>query len=148
MTFFVDSNILLYAVDRDADGKRAIAHDILVRGQTVGLLLSSQVLGEFLNVIRRKQLGAMQQAIQLVAHWSLLYPVTWTSPAHVANGARIADRHRLQYWDSMILAIADEQGAAILLTEDMQDGFTFGTVTIVNPFVPANRSRLNILLRK
>jgi predicted nucleic acid-binding protein len=46
----------------------------------------------------------------------------------------LADRHRLQTYDSVIVASAARAGCAILFSEDMQHGFEWQGVTIVNPF--------------
>ncbi len=54
--------------------------------------------------------------------------------------------HRLQLWDALILAAAGEAGCALLLSEDMQDGFTALGVTVVNPFAAEIDRRLARLL--
>ena len=46
----------------------------------------------------------------------------------------IAADHRLQIWDALILSVAAENGSRLLLSEDLQDGFTWHGVTVVNPF--------------
>jgi predicted nucleic acid-binding protein len=58
----VDSNVLLDVVDREAEMKRAITHDLLARDRFGGLCLCSQVPAELLNVIRSKQTRAMPRA--------------------------------------------------------------------------------------
>ena len=47
----------------------------------------------------------------------------------------IAADHRLQIWDALILSVAAENGSRLLLSEDLQDGFTWHGVTVVNPFI-------------
>jgi hypothetical protein len=46
-------------------------------------------------------------------------------------------RHRLHWWDCHIVAAAQLQGCALLLTEDLQDGATYGSVTVRSPFTLA-----------
>ena len=46
----------------------------------------------------------------------------------------IEQRHRISWWDSMIVAAAQIQDCALLLTEDLQDGGVYGTVTVRSPF--------------
>jgi predicted nucleic acid-binding protein len=46
----------------------------------------------------------------------------------------LAADHQLTIWDATILAAAAEAGCRLLLSEDMQGGFTWRGVTIVNPF--------------
>jgi predicted nucleic acid-binding protein len=47
----------------------------------------------------------------------------------------IMSRHGFQMWDSIILSAAAASGASVLLSEDMQSGFRWRDVTIVNPFL-------------
>ena len=148
MIFAIDSNVLLYAVDRDNADKRQIAHDIVVRGRALDAVVSSQTLGEFLAVVRRKHPTHFGGAVQLAEHWSLVFQIAWTGPDHMIAGAKLAAKHRLQFWDSVILEVARERGARVLLTEDMQDGATIGDVAILNPFRPDNRTRLDELLAR
>jgi predicted nucleic acid-binding protein len=51
------------------------------------------------------------------------------------RGWRWADTAKLSFWDSMILAAAEQGGSRWLLSEDFQAGRKFGAVTVVNPFV-------------
>ncbi len=148
MIFFAYSNVLLYAIDQDSPDKRQVAHEILARGRHLDMVLSSQVLGEFLSVVKRKQPARLDYGIELVTKWSLLFPVIWTSPDHILTGARIVSRYQLQFWDSVILAVASDQGASLLLTEDMQDGSQIENVRILNPFAASNRSQLDDVLQR
>ena len=43
---------------------------------------------------------------------------------------------RLSYWDALLLTSAREIGVKVMLSEDMQDGFRFGVIEVVNPFAP------------
>ncbi|UZK69219.1 PIN domain-containing protein [Sphingomonas sp. S1-29] len=138
MRYSLDSNVLVYALDRGERQKRDIALDIISRADGLLLVLTSQVIGEFLNVVRRKNAAAYEEAIGLAADWSLLFATSPTQPEHVIAGARLAQRHKLQLWDSIILVSAKAMGAETLLTEDMQDGAIIDDVRIVNPFAPAN----------
>lgn len=38
------------------------------------------------------------------------------------------------YWDAMIIAAAEVGGCSRVLTEDLADGATYGTVRVENPF--------------
>jgi hypothetical protein len=46
----------------------------------------------------------------------------------------IEQRWRLSWWDSTVVAAAQVQGCALLLTEDLQDGAAYGGVTVRSPF--------------
>ena len=146
MRFTVDTNILVYALSRDEPGKRDIADRVLTRGRLLGMILLAQTLGEFLNAIRRKYPIALDHVLELVELWPKLYAVVPIRADHIAVGGHLAIRHRLRFWDSVILAIARSESVGVLLSEDMQDGATIDGVTILNPFNPANRPALDSLL--
>ena len=54
---------------------------------------------------------------------------------------------QLQVWDALIVNTAADAGCAVLLTEDMQDGFRWRRLTIVNPLADQASDRLAVLLR-
>ena len=53
----------------------------------------------------------------------------------------LAVHHVLSIWDAVILSAAAAAGCRLLLSEDLQDGFTWNGVTVVNPF-PGRRHPL------
>ena len=46
----------------------------------------------------------------------------------------VEQRWRLSWWDSTIVAAAQLQDCAVLLTEDLQDGMAFGALRVRSPF--------------
>ncbi len=44
------------------------------------------------------------------------------------------DHAQVSFWDGLIVAAAERTRCSFLLSEDLQDGQKFGSVTIVNPF--------------
>lgn len=54
--------------------------------------------------------------------------------------------HRLGIWDALILSAAADAGCRLLLSEDLQDGFTWGGVTVANPFAASRHPLLEALL--
>ena len=55
-------------------------------------------------------------------------------PPLMQRGREIEQQHRLSWWDSLIVAAAQLQGCALLLSEDLQDGGVYGGVTARSPF--------------
>jgi hypothetical protein len=47
--------------------------------------------------------------------------------------ADLATDHQLGIWDAVILAAASQSGCRLLLFEDLQHGFSWGGLTVVNP---------------
>lgn len=54
----------------------------------------------------------------------------------------LASNHDLTIWDSVVLAASAQAECRLLLSEDLQDGFTWRGVTVTNAFA----SRLHPLL--
>jgi predicted nucleic acid-binding protein len=63
---------------------------------------------------------------------------------HILEGGwRIQDRHRISFWDALIVAAAKASSCRYLLTEDLQADQNFDGVVVVNPF----RSDISEVLR-
>ncbi len=133
---FVDTNVLVYAHDRSDAQKQVAAQEILERLWADGTgTLSTQVLQEVYVVATSKQKLAMshQEARDLVEAYSA-WPVIVVEPALILTASRLAEDHRLSFWDALIVEAARVAGAERLLTEDLQHGQMFDGVRIENPF--------------
>ncbi|MFB3778762.1 MAG: PIN domain-containing protein [Bryobacteraceae bacterium] len=132
--FFVDTNLLLYSVDRSEPVKRGQARRWLssLWGHAAGRL-SWQVLHEFyFNAERKMGLdsASARRMVESLAQWK---PVE-AGLGLIQRGWHWSDCAQLSFWDSLIVAAAERAGCACLLSEDFQDGRRFDTVTVVNPF--------------
>jgi len=130
---FVDTNVLVYLFDHGEPGKRAIAKEIF--RQYERLWLSTQVLQEFFVVVTRKleRPLAPDRALQSVQHF-LAYPTAVVTPALVIAGIRRSIDSQLSLWDALIVETALSEGAGLLITEDLQDGWQIGAMRVWNPF--------------
>jgi len=134
---FLDTNVLVYAYDADAGGKRARAGAIIDELWRAGSgIVSTQVLQEFYVTLTRKLPRPLdhERAIQLVmdfGRWS----VHTNTPDDIASGAEIAARNRLSFWDGLIINAARRGGASRILSEDLQAGRRIEGVLIENPFL-------------
>lgn len=129
MTGFFDTNILVYAF---SDGpKRQLARETLA----VGGIISAQVLNEFTSVSRRKQKREWAEIEAALAIVRGRFPkvVPLTAETHAA-ALGIARDCGLSFYDALIVAAALEAGCDTLFSEDMQDGYAIGGLTIRNPF--------------
>jgi predicted nucleic acid-binding protein len=132
---FLDTNVLVYAVD-DADPvKRDRARELLAEAASGELVLSTQVLSEFYAVVTRKLAVPMTEAAAAEAVNQLaLLPLVETDAALVKSGIAASRQAHLSFWDGMIVAAAVVAGCTRLLTEDLNDGALIQTVRIENPF--------------
>jgi predicted nucleic acid-binding protein len=51
----------------------------------------------------------------------------------VIGALTIEARYQISFWDALIVHAAERSGAAILYSEDLADGQTYGSVRVVNP---------------
>jgi len=52
----------------------------------------------------------------------------------ILAASELEERHRLSFWDALVVEAARRSGATRLVTEDLQDGRTISGVRIENPF--------------
>ncbi len=133
---FVDSNVLVYAHDRSAGAKRRIARDLLLRlVDRHALALSIQVLAEFYVVTTGKIPKPISpaDAIEVIEDLGA-FTVFRPAVEDLVAAASLAARHKIHFWDAMIIRGAQATGAATLWSEDLSSGQVYGTVTVRNPF--------------
>jgi len=137
---FVDTNVLIYAYDKSAAHKRDIARrrvtDLWESGQGV---LSTQVLQEFFVTATRKiekplPVGVAKDIVSDLLHWHVIV----NDREDILDGISLHLKHRLSFWDAMIVQAAIKGKCTMLLSEDLADGQTIAGVTIRNPFREAN----------
>ena len=145
MRISLDTNILAYSVDI-RDHRAIIATRILSDAVFADCLLTNQVIGEFLNVVRTKAIVSLAEGRRAATDWCHLFPLAATSTDQLIAASSLSERYRLQFWDAVVLIVAGGAGAKYLLTEDMQDGVQIDGVTTLNPFNPANSELLDLLL--
>ncbi len=134
MNVALDTNILAYAEGIDSAVRRDLAQRTIWQLPQERILLPVQVLGELYNVLVRKGGRTPVQARGDLARWSGSYPVLDTSKESLDLAADLLASHHFSVWDAIILCVASIAGCRLLLSEDMQDGFTWSGVTVVNPF--------------
>lgn len=136
MPSFVDTNILIYAEDRDAKAKHTVARELVLSlWDSQDGVLSVQVLQEFyVNVTRKlkKPLGG-PPALEIVRQY-LTWKVVENTGKLLTDAVELQQKAQLSFWDAMIVQAAIDAGCDRLYSEDMNAGQRFGSVVIVNPF--------------
>jgi predicted nucleic acid-binding protein len=133
---FLDTNVLLYLISRDAGERKkaACANEILDRGDVA---LSVQVLQEFYVQATRESRAerlSHAQAVGLIESFQR-FPVQETTMWVMTDALQTCDRFGISYWDASIIAAARAIGSSVVLSEDLADGMDYGGVRIENPFV-------------
>jgi predicted nucleic acid-binding protein len=146
MNVALDTNVLAYAEGvNGADRKRA-ALDLIDRLAPETTLLPVQVLGELFGVLVRKARRSPSSARDAVLSWGDAFPLIDTSNDVLAAACDLAGDHRLSIWDAIIVAAAANAGCRLLLSEDLQDGFTWSGVTVAHPFAATRHALLDALI--
>jgi len=87
-----------------------------------------------------------REARDALLSWHDTFAVVETSAEAMLAAADLATDHQLGMWDAVILSAAARAGCRLLLSEDLQEGFTWFGVTVVNPFGAPHHTLLQALL--
>jgi predicted nucleic acid-binding protein len=136
-TFFLDTNIFIYAQDSTDLTKQKIANNLireaLISSQGV---ISSQVVQEFCNVASSKYAQSIKTH-DLKEYLRVTLGRLWQ---HVPSldfyyrAVELFERDTLSFYDALIIQAALDLGCHKLYSEDLQSGRKFGNLVIVNPF--------------
>jgi predicted nucleic acid-binding protein len=146
MRVALDTNVLAYAEGVNGAIRRDQTLKLIQRLPPEAVVLPAQALGELFNVLVRKAKRRPVRAREAVMSWRDAYAVVETSAAVIVNATDLASDHGLTIWDSVMLAAAAEAECRLLLSEDLQEGFTWQGVTVTNPFAATLHPILAALL--
>lgn len=130
---FIDTNILIYAHDLDAGEKHdkasQLVHDFWDRRAVPSL--SVQVLQEMhVNLIRKGV--SVDKSADTVRRY-LAWRVMHNTKTLLRRAFDVQQRWQLSFWDSAVVAAAQQAGASTLWSEDLNAGQNYGGVVVVNP---------------
>ncbi len=131
----IDTNVLVYAVDRSAGEKHTHAVRLVDAAVDWNCVLALQALNEFFAATTRKRMMPVADAVAQVEDWLRLFPIQTAGPATLRRAMAAVREHGLSFWDAMLWATAREAGCGILLSEDFQHGRVLGGVRFHNPFL-------------
>ena len=146
MRLALDTNILAYAEGVNGADMRRTALELIEKLPGNGVLLPVQTLGELFSVLVRKAGRPPAKARKAMLSWQDAFSLIETSAEVMFAAADLATDHQLSIWDAVILSAAAEGGCRLLLSEDLQEGFTWKGVTVTNPFAPKKHELLTALL--
>ena len=142
MLCFVDTNIFIYwlqhsdAKDPDWHSKHsvceALIHRLAAQNQIV---ISTQVLNEFINAVARKGTPPLSwdetgTAVELLS----TFPTFTVEAIEIKAALARAGRYQISYFDALIVEAALRAGCSILYTEDLHHGMRFDALEVRNPF--------------
>lgn len=131
---FLDTNVLIYSVDRADPAKQAIALGLIARHakERTGVI-STQVLQEFYAAATRK-LGI--EAIRARQHLRdfRVFDIVQVTPGIIEEGIDCSILNIISFWDGLIVASAAAAKCAELLSEDLAASQIIQGVAVRNPF--------------
>lgn len=130
---FIDTNIIVYAYSQDEPNKQLITRNLLRNTHSV---VSTQVLGEFSNVLRKKFSCEYHKISITIAQIVSVCQVVTITPDNIIKALELADRYGYHFYDSLILATALSENCIRVYSEDLQHNQLIeSTLTIKNPFI-------------
>ena len=136
MSVFVDTNVLVFARDvHDPEKCRKARTWMEHLWSSREGRLSAQVLNEYYVTVTGKLVPGLPPAearadIERLLTWSPL-PVDATL---IEDALEIGEAGAFSHWDALIVAAAQRAGCEFLLTEDLSDGRTIDSLTVISPF--------------
>lgn len=135
----IDTNILLYSVDRNDPVKQLKSRELLLqlRAGPEPTVLLWQVLGETTQQLRRWRDQGRVTAEDFTRHITAfrhLFPLVLPTAEAFDLSLNLSERYSLSHWDSMILGACRAVGATRLYTEDIGAPRMIDGIELVNPF--------------
>ena len=133
---FVDTNVLVYAFDKSSSPKKQVAQRLMLELMDQDRLrVSTQVLQElFVTLTRRvSQCCSTEEALAVLEDLTA-WPLMTVDYAAIRAAGGLAHQAKLSFWDALVVVAAARTGAAVLYTEDLNDGQEILGVRISNPF--------------
>src|SRR5215212_6976575 len=137
--YVVDTNLLVYALDRRESEKRERAREVLRSvGRAGTAALPAQVLSEFANACLRKleprpDPETVRREVECLLLAFSVLPLTGPVVLEALRGVR---EHLLSYYDAQIWAVARLGQVGVVLSEDFNPGAVLDGVSFTNPLDP------------
>ena len=130
---FLDTNILVYAVDQDDAARREASRKAIASVVADGSgVISTQVMQEFYVAATRK-LGMPPLAAKTVLNTFAVFEIVQVSPDLIQAAIDCSVLNTLSFWDALIVTAAASAGCARVYSEDLNTGQTVLGVVIENP---------------
>lgn len=132
---FLDTNVLVYALDVSDPRKHKIARPLVERAVAGEFATSTQVLAEPASTLLQKYQSKFSDQ-DVLAILDSLRPIPLIKPdAEIVR--RAVEAHAacgIHFYDGMIIAAAERAGCERILSEELNAGQKCFGVEIVNPF--------------
>jgi len=133
---FLDTNVIVYAAaGRGREARKRERALELIETREFGV--SAQILQEFYVTVVHKIETPLpaSEALEWIEQLEA-FPCLAVDSALVKIAVEISIRYRISYWDAAIVAAAESLGASVLYSEDLSHSQRYGSVQVLNPFLP------------
>ncbi len=134
MRITLDTNILVYAEGVGDKARCLRAREVIAGLPVENVIIPVQVLGELHRVLTRKAGRSSGEAKEAILGWTDAFATLDTTGPALESALDLAADHGFRIWDALILAVSAEHRCRLLLSEDLQNNFTWRGVTVLNPF--------------
>jgi len=135
-SYFLDTNILVYANDGTEADKQSAAIRLIADGIRNGqAVISTQVLSEFwVTVTQKIQVTLDTDKAEKEVDRFKAMRIVGIEYDTVRAAIHLQRRFQISYWDSLILSAASIAGCRRIYSEDLNAGQSYDGLSIVNPF--------------
>jgi predicted nucleic acid-binding protein len=131
---FIDTNILVYTLDKKDPKKRLTARRIIkMINESHQAVISTQVIKEF-YVIATNKLKADPIIVKNIIHNFRNMEIVNNDLELIEQAVDISVISQLSFWDSLIIAAAEKANCEYVISEDLNHGQTYRGVLLKNPF--------------
>lgn len=132
---FFDTNILVYTVDKKDEVKTQKSRELIkLITQDHAPVISTQVLQEFYNASTSK-LKIDKIIVKNLVHNFKNMEIVTIDLLIIEQAIDISILFQLSFWDSLIIAAAEQANCTYLISEDLNNGQRIRGIEIVNPFI-------------
>ena len=130
--YFLNTNILIYLYSTEEKKQKRVLELLQNENEFV---ISTQVLSEFCNVLKKKFNFTTKQLSVLLQDFEKNFLLHPTDIEQIKTALTISDRYKYSFYDALVIAGAIHSGCNLLFSEDLQHGQTIlNKVKITNPF--------------
>ena len=131
---FIDTNILVYTLDKRDKVKQKQAREILKKIVELHQpVLSTQIIKEF-YVVSVSKLKAEHLMVKNIIHNFKNMEIVNNDLDLIEQAIDISIISRISFWDSLVVAAAEKAKCDFIISEDLNAGQTYRGVMVINPF--------------
>jgi len=129
---FLDTNIWIYAYSNGIKKESAVN---IIEKFFEDILISTQNINELYVVLTKKKIVSTEIAGNIINDLMDSFNISLIEKETIQHAIKLKARCKLQYFDSLLLATALENGCNVFYSEDMQHNLMIeNKLKIINPF--------------